>query len=252
MTSTNLEGCYWKFRMPKRLVLLGLLLLVSPVFSQGDPSGAEDAYLLTKGRGFGVLTFSLDQRNAENENQLLRQVVDQDKFNYRVTAASGYALQNNFTLGLGISYGREREDVTFVNQDDQEITSRRIGQDISFIPNLRKYIPLGTGRLQIFVQTDLRFTLGESLQRDFLLAEVEKVEENYAEIRLGVQPGVVLFFTRNWAFEASVGFAGISTEWATKTINDDEDNQTKIQESSIDLKINLLALNLGVAYYFDF
>jgi hypothetical protein len=231
---------------------LGFCFLVSPVFAQADPSGLSEDYMITPGRGYSVLTFSLDQRNAENENQLLRQVIDQDKFDYRVTASGGYALKNNFTLGLGFSYGRQREDITFVNQDDEEITTKSVGQDVSFIPNIRKYVPLGSGRLQIFVQTDLRASFGESLQRDFLAAEVQKTEEDFVELRLGVQPGVVLFFTRHWAFEASVGVAGVSSRWSTRTFNEDQANQTKIQQSSIDLKLNLLALNLGVAYYFDF
>jgi ABC-type tungstate transport system substrate-binding protein len=102
------------------------------------------------------------------------------------------------------------------------------------------------------VQTDLRLSLGESLERNFMAMEVEKIEENFTEIKLGVQPGVVLFFTRQWAFEASVGIAGVTSRWTTQTVNDDQANETKIQQSSIDLRLNLLALNLGVAYYFDF
>jgi hypothetical protein len=224
--------------------------MCSPAFAQQESKEDEEDYTLTKGRGYAVITFSLDQRNAENENQLLRQVIDQNKFDYRITASGGYALNDNFTIGLGFSYGRQREDITFLNEDEDEITSRSLGHDVSFIPNIRKYIPLGTGKLQIFVQTDLRVSLGESLQRNFLLTDVEKTEEEFVELRLGVQPGVVLFFTREWAFEASVGVAGLSSRWSTKTFNDDQANQTKIYQSSADLKLNLLALNLGVAYYF--
>lgn len=231
--------------------VLALLLccLCSPAFSQSD-AGDADTYLITPARGYGVLTFSLDQRDAQNENQLFRQVIDQDKFDYRIIASGGYALKNNFTVGLGFSYAREREDITFLNDEGQEITSRSVGQDISFIPNIRKYVPLGEGKLQVFVQTDLRVSFGESLQRDFMVAEVDKKETDFIELRLGIQPGMVLFFTREWAFEASVGVAGVSSRWTTQTFNNDEANQTKIHQSSIDLKLNLLALNLGVAYYF--
>jgi len=239
-------------QMKKWVCFVGSCFLLGTAFAQEDVSGETESYAITPGRGYGVLTFSLDQRNAQNENQLFRTVIDQDKVNYRVTASGGYALKNNFTVGLGLSYGRQREDITFLNEDEEEITSKSLGQDVSFIPNIRKYVPLGAGKLQIFIQTDLRISLGESLQRDFLPAEIEKVEENFTELKLGVQPGVVLFFTRNWAFEASVGIAGVTTRWSTKTFNDDQANQAKIQESNIDLKLNLLALNLGVAYYFDF
>ena len=239
------------FRLNVLIGLLGLFFFAPPVFAQEDLTDSAEDYTVAKGRAYGVLTFSLDQRDAENENQLLRQVIDQNKLDYRVIASGGYALKDNFTVGLGFSYGRQREDITFLNEDEEEITSKSVGQDVSFIPNIRKYIPLGVGKLQIFVQTDLRLSLGESLERNFMAMEVEKIEENFTEVKLGVQPGVVLFFTREWAFEASVGVAGLTSRWTTQTLNNDEANQSKIHQSSIDLKLNLLALNLGVAYYFD-
>jgi hypothetical protein len=249
MTSQILKKYFANRSIQIWIGLLGSFFISASAFAQGAAS--QEDYTITKGRAYGVITFSLDQRDAQNENQLLRQVIDQDKLDYRIVASGGYALKNNFTLGMGFSYGRQRQDITFLNEDDEEITSKSVGQDVSFIPNIRKYVPLGAGKLQIFVQTDLRLSLGESLQRDFLFAEVEKIEENFTEVRLGVQPGVVLFFTREWAFEASVGVAGVTSRWTTKTINDDQANETKIQQSSIDLKLNLLQLNLGVAYYFD-
>ena len=251
MTSGKRDQFCGRCQARQWVVFLGLcFFMMFSAFSQSGSTDTAEDYTIAKGRGYGVITFSLDQRDAENENQLLRQVIDQEKLDYRITASGGYALKDNFTVGLGFSYGRQREDITFLNEDEEEVTSRSVGQDVSFIPNIRKYIPLGMGKLQIFVQTDLRLTLGESLQRNFLLTDVEKIEEDFVELRLGVQPGVVLFFTREWAFEASVGVAGVSSKWTTKTFNEDKANETRIQQSSIDLKLNLLALNLGVAYYF--
>lgn len=233
------------------MVLIPLLFLGGTLSAQQSWTDSDEDFTLTRGRGYSNLSFSLDQRKAENEDQLLRMVIDQDKLNYRITTAGGIALKDNFTVGLGISYGRQRQDITFLDEDEEEITSESVGQDISFIPNFRKYIPLGAGKFQIFVQTDLRISLGESLQRNFLSNDVEKIDENFTELRLGVQPGLALFFTRNWAFETSVGIAGLSSRWTTKTVNNDTANQTKIQQSSADLRLNLLTLNLGVAYYFN-
>jgi hypothetical protein len=225
--------------------------LFTPLFGQEVPAEeSKDDRLVTKGRGFLSLSFSLDQRRAENESQLLREVVSQNQYNYRITLNGGYALANNLTLGLGMSYGREKEDVTFLDDNDDEVTSRFLQQDISFIPNMRNYIPLGNGTLQIFVQTDMRFSFAESLQRDFYPDEIDKTEGDVFEYRLGVSPGVLLFFDRHWAFEASVGLAGLTSRVTKETFNDDLENQTKIVKTDIDLRLNLLALNLGVAYYF--
>jgi hypothetical protein len=244
------HGRIQAFRHLKKLFCaLSAFFLFTALFGQESQPAPDDDRLITKGRAYVSLSFSLDQRRAENESQLLREVIDQDRLRYRVTVNGGYAVGNNLTLGLGLSYGREKEDLTFL-EDGEEVTSRFLEQDISFIPNMRNYIPFGKGTFQIFVQTDMRFSFAESLQRDFFPDEVEKIERDVFEYRLGVSPGVLLFFDRHWAFEMSVGLAGLTSRITEETVNDDEDNRTRIVKTDIDLQINLLALNLGVAYYF--
>ncbi|GAL66781.1 hypothetical protein JCM19301_1325 [Jejuia pallidilutea] len=192
----------------------------------------------------------MDQRNAENENQLIRQVIDQNKYDYTITANAGFAIKDNLTLGFSAGYGRAKEVITFLDQDDMEVQSNLLEQSFSFLPNLRQYIPIGEGRLQIIVQTQLGFTFGESLQRDFMMNDVNKIETDFIDFQLGINPGLVLFFNRNWALETTVGVAGFSARLDEKTVNNDVDAQEKVQTTNIDLKLNLLELSLGVAYYF--
>lgn len=235
----------------KRLFcIFSTLLLFAPLFSQENPPSPKDDKMITRGRSFVILSFSLDQRKAENEAQLFRQVIDQDRLNYRVNVNGGYAFKDNLTLGLGLSYGREREDITFFDENGTEVTSRFVRNDISFTPNMRNYVPFGSGTFQIFVQTDMRFTFAESLQRDFFPEEINKIERDVFEYRLGVSPGALLFFDRNWAFEVSVGLAGLTSRVTEEVVNDNEEDKTRIVKTDIELRINLLALNLGVAYYF--
>ncbi|MBL7471250.1 hypothetical protein [Robertkochia sediminum] len=241
----------FNFKTDKILLLYMLCLLLCPlgVYAQNQQDDPGDPPMVAKGRFYTNLAFSLDQRNAKNEDQLLREVIDQDKLNFRISSAAGYALKDNFTIGLGLSYGRLQEDITFINEDDQEQTNCSLGHDVSFIPNIRQYVPVNKS-FQIFVQADFRFSIGEELTRKFLPNEIEKIEGNFIETRLGVTPGAVLFFNRNWAFETSVGLVGLSSKWSEETVNNDEANRARITENNIDLKVNLLSLNLGVAYYF--
>ena len=59
-----------------------------------------------------------------------------------------------------------------------------------------------------------------------------------------------MFFDRHWALEATVGIAGLSTRIEEEVLNNDEQNKQRITETNIDLRLNLLSLNLGVAFYF--
>lgn len=236
---------------PTRLVITILIVLCTlhcAVAQDGTP--VQEDYGISKGRYYGSLTFSLNSRKAENEDQLLRQVIDQDRYTYRVIGNGGYAIKDNFTLGLSLAYGQSKEDITFLDENDDELNSKRLQRGISFTPNMRNYIPIGKGKLQIVVQTQLGFTFGESLQRIYAQDNVDKIESDFFEFDIGVSPGIVLFFTRNWAFETRVNVAGLSTRVENLVTNNDESNKQRIEETKIDLRLNLLELNLGVAYYF--
>lgn len=231
------------------LILICAVLLHSAAISQ-EASTDKPYYLVEKGRFFSTLTFSLDQRQAENEDQLLRFVIDQNRLNYQISGSGGYAIKDNMTFGLGLGYGRQREEITFEDENGEEATSKRLQQGLLFVPTFRNYVPLGHGKIQILVQTELGFTFGESLERVFSQNEVDKIEGSFFEGRFGVSPGAVLFFDRNWAFETTVGIAGFSVRVEEKVMNDMEDERQRVVESGIDLRLNLLQLNLGLAYYF--
>ena len=174
-------------------------------------TGTDETFFISKGRAYGSLTFSLDHRTAENENQLLRLLIAQDRYNYRIMGNGGYAIKDNFTVGMSAGYGRQREELTYLNENEEEVTSMRLQQGLSIAPNFRNYVPLGNGQLQILVQTELGLTFGESLQRLFYTNESYKINGDFIKIDLGVSPGLVLFFDKNWAFETTVGIAGFST-----------------------------------------
>jgi hypothetical protein len=231
------------------IIFFGLFIAAAS-YAQDLPPETENDYKVSKGRFYSSLTFSLDQRKAENEDQLLRQVIDQDRYDYRIIGNGGYAIKDNFTLGISAAYGRQMEEITFLDENDEEITSKRLEQGFSFAPTMRNYIPIGKGQLQILVQTELSFTFGESLRRDFYLNEIDKINGEFIEIDLGVSPGVVLFFDRNWAFETTVGIAGLSSRIEEEVVNNNEDSKQRVEETAIDLRLNLLELNLGVAFYF--
>lgn len=88
------------------------------------------------------------------------------------------------------------------------------------------------------------------MERVFLTDEIDKISADFLDLEIGVIPGLLMFFDRHWAFETTVGIAGFSMRREKQIQNNDLENQQKVAESSIDLKINLLQLNLGIAYYF--
>jgi hypothetical protein len=232
-----------------RYILLILSVFVCLQIQAQSFGDTDEDLTMSKGRLYYSLTFALNQRKAQNEDQLLRQVIDQNKYDYRIIGNVGYALKDNFTLGVAAGYGRLKEEITYLDDNDQEVTAKRIEQGFSIVPNMRNYIPIGKGRFQVLVQTELGITFGESLERVFYATEMDRIDGNFVEINLGVNPGLVMFFTRNWSFEVTVGAAGLRTRIDESVLNNDEGTKQRVESTDIDLQLNILQLNLGVAYY---
>jgi hypothetical protein len=232
----------------KYLALICCTSIFTEIKAQGVGDSVED-FTITKGRYYSALSLSLETREAQNEDQLLRQVINQDRFNYRITGNFGYALKNNLTLGVSGGYGRLKEEITFLDDNDEEVTSKRIEQGFSIVPNMRNYIPIGKGRLQVLIQTEIGITVGESLERVFTTNDIDRTDGEFLEFSVGVNPGLVLFFDKNWAFEVTVGAAGLRTRIDESVVNNDEGNKERVETTDIDLRLNILQLNLGIAFY---
>ena len=115
--------------------IIFVLLLSSSGFAQGVTDDNENGYLIKKGMFYSALTFSLSQRNAENEDQLLRQVINLDRYTFRVVGNGGYALKDNFTLGLLVGFGESREEITFLDENENEATSKRLQRGVTIAPD---------------------------------------------------------------------------------------------------------------------
>ena len=129
----------------KILTLLIIALTQSAfhrVTAQQSNNNIDDLFKVSKGTMYTSLTFSLDAKDAENEDQLLREVIDQSRLNYQFTINGGYAIKDNFTLGLSLGYGKMKDDITFSIDNEDEITTREIEQGVTIAPTMRNYIPI--------------------------------------------------------------------------------------------------------------
>ncbi len=108
--------------MVKKLITVLLILFCGNTFSQLK---TNSDFIISKGRFYSAFNFSLNQRKAENENQLLRQVIYQDRYNYRAIGNAGYAIKDNMTLGLSLGYGRLKENITYLDENNENVTTDR-------------------------------------------------------------------------------------------------------------------------------
>jgi hypothetical protein len=113
----------------------------------------------------------------------------------------------------------------------------------------RAYIPFGNSK-RVAMFADLHLG-GSFKQGKAFNAGGEYVTGTYNEaytIRLGVDPGFIAFLTDRLAVELNVGVFGVNYSWQNQIHNQVEHGNS--QSASAGFMVNLLALGVGISYYF--
>ena len=252
--------------MKRNLFLLSLILfaLHSSAHAQEDSLVVEQSYtayeLLSSYYGedfkpfkkknvFVGLAFSVADKKLQNADYLIQKVIDGDRLDFDVQLKGGYYTGDYGMLGLNIAYYQNKFEGT-IFRDPDTLLSRSITRGYAFTPNVRSSFPLAPNeRLSFFTEIGITFGVSNTLSRDTKnLDEVQKIFATNYNFRVGLSPGVTFFAMENFAFEVQLDVLGYNLEVIKKTVNGIEESSEV--RNNVDFNINLLSLDLGLAYYF--
>ncbi len=231
-----------------KVLFLGVFFLIAGYSSLLAQSETDSIYFLRKGRLFISPTFSVNNRIAENEDQLLRFVEDQYKLNWDVDINVGYFIKDNFSAGAQLSYESSREEIKYV-ADSKEIEENSYGRGITFSPNIRNYF--GLGKFKIFNQTNIDFSYGEELKRVYKEDDEDKIRSTEINYGISIQPGLAFFVSDLVAVEASLKLLGWESSYKVSTINDNEEEKSIVQKNDVNFSVDILTLHIGIGIYLD-
>jgi hypothetical protein len=239
-----------------RLFLFTLIVTLSSfyAFSQEDSTkrfrGADIDVRLNKGDFMIGGTLGLDLRSAENENQLLQTAVEESKdvFNLRLDGA--YALKDDWFVGLGFLWGVTNRSGDYLDPNSGDLSNVQFRRtSYSFRPFIKNHLPLDRNRrFNLVVQTEMGFSINQSIEESVTNEIVTRKLENELVAGIGVRPGLLAFIMKNFAVEVSVNIAGLG--FSVKEISTTDEPDVKVQSAELDLKIDILQLNLGFISYF--
>lgn len=163
----------------------------------------------------------------------------------------GYVFRDNMMLGARFSYDRTSADVgnaSLVLGDLLNTNLTNVGlikHSYSGILFYRYYMGLGrTQRFAFF--TEVQLGLGGS-QAQQTLSATDGVYETSFDAALGLSPGIMAFITNNVALEVSVNLLGLKYSDVEQVSNQVSTGHRS--SSSLNCKINLLSLGLGLSFY---
>ncbi|MCX2743825.1 hypothetical protein OO013_08110 [Mangrovivirga sp. M17] len=247
-----------------RFILLVVLMLIKPnfIYSQNNQDTVKyTPYELLSSyynqgfkpfakRNFYVgLAFSLEDRKLTNTNDIFQQVIDGERLNYNILLKGGYYTGDFGMAGISFNYYQNKfQGEVFRNPDT--LQSNSITRGFAIIPNFRSSVPLTkNNRLSFFTMLELRFGRSNTLSRNIKnIDEVEKIYGTDYNFRVGLSPGLTFFVMEAFALEVQLDVLGYELNVEESRLNNNE--PSRVIRQNVDFNINLLSLQLGLAYYF--
>jgi hypothetical protein len=102
--------------------------------------------------------------------------------------------------------------------------------------------------LYFFNETAFKFEYSSGISQVDDGTYLTKTRSKIYTFTLGLNPGVSVFIFKGLSFETSVGLLGLSS--SIMRINENGDRHSKFDYNVINFKINLLALDFSLVYFF--
>lgn len=195
------------------------------------------------------LAFSLEDKKVTNTDYLIQEVIDGDRLDFNINLKGGYYTGDYGMVGITLNYYQKNFEGTVFSDPDTAL-SKSITRGYALTPNFRSSVPLTPNeRLSFFTQIGITFGMGNTLSHNTKnLDEINRTYTTSYDLRVGISPGITFFAMENFAFEVQLDLLGYALHAEKKTVNGgDESSQIR---QNIDFNINILSLQLGLAYYF--
>ena len=165
-----------------------------------------------------------------------------------------YFVANNLSVGARFNYNKSQYAVGSANLSLTPDMSFGIDNfhylkhDYSGALFARYFIPFGTSK-RFAMFTELQAAGGYAQSQTYELTELDKhgTHSDIYNFEVGVIPGIMAFFTDNVALEVSVGLIGLNYNKVVQNTN--QVGTSVMTSSGANFKVNLLNINLGIAFY---
>ncbi|RKR12861.1 outer membrane protein with beta-barrel domain [Maribacter vaceletii] len=190
-------------------------------------------------KGSKYLGGSISFNFSNSENNSSNGSVESNNTYLGFAPKLGYAVKDNFIVGLGITsiYSKNNLDYPALNSSESENTSTSIG----VLPFIRGYKSLGS-RLAIYLQAEINYSKN---WRNNKTSNSPEYKSDGRSVFIGFRPGISFLISNKLALEAGIGSLGYSS---SKTEEENQFNENK--NDSFNFSLSSSDLLFGLAYYF--
>ncbi|MDD6777430.1 MAG: hypothetical protein PUD91_00140 [Bacteroidales bacterium] len=214
----------------------------------------EQRVFVPKGQWIAGLSVSFSQSEQSNYSFLIVEGIDGDTYSFKASPLVCYMVKDDLGLGGKLEYSRnrvrmDRADIVLDSETDYSNENfYSISQGFSGMAVLRNYINLGRSkRFGIYNEVQLKLGYSESKLCNGAGNDFTGTFARSYSAGLAVAPGLVAFLNNYSALEVNVGVLGFNYSY-TKQITD-QVKVSHLHTKSANLRLNLLSISFGVAFY---
>lgn len=207
-----------------------------------------------KGQWIVGSSISYSQSEQKDYNFLIIEAASGENYTFKLSPLLCYAFADNMAAGGRFAYKRSLMKVDAMDLE--------IGDDLNFSLNdvyslshsysgvamFRNYISLGKSkRFALFNETQLTLEGGQS---KFVNGKGDDLTGTFSKsfgVSLGAAPGMVAFINNYTAVEVSIGVLGLNYSHTRQVT--DQIHVANQSSSSINFKINIFSIGMGIAFY---
>ena len=196
------------------------------------------------------LKASYSQYGLEEYDFLIVDAIGAGGYSFDGSVHLGYFFRDNMMLGARFGYNRNNIELNnaSISVSDIELglsDASRLKHTYTGTLFYRYYMGLGQGQRFAFF-TEVQLGLGGSQSKQYLTADNGLYEKAF-NVSLGITPGIMAFITNNLALEVSVDLIGLKYKNIEQISN--QLSTGSMNTSSLNCKISLLSLGLGLSFY---
>ena len=207
-----------------------------------------------RGNIFAGTTLFLLQGSTNDEtlNVLFGDIYSAEGYTFRVEAFGGYFVRSAMALGARAGFSRTNLDIDFsLLEDIADVSERRQYLSNAFFvqPFLKNYFKVFDSKnIYFFNETSLMVEYSYGISQTDDDEDISKTKNRSWTFQFGINPGLSILVLDRFAFESSVGLLGLSSSFME--IEENRETRSKIVYNIVNFKINLLALNFSLVYFF--
>lgn len=253
----------------KSKIFIALLSLVAFAFSAtsadstkstkkggllGSLYPVEEDEAIHRGNFLAGATLFLLQGNSDEDalNILFGDIYKAEGYTFTAETFCGYFIRDAMAVGARAGYSRTYVDVDYsILEDLADVKEHRkyVSNGFFVQPFLKNYLKvLNSKNIYFFNETSLTVEYSYGISQSDDGDDISKTRNHGWTFKFGINPGLSIMVLDRLAFETSVGLLGLNSSWMT--IEENGITHSEVAYNIVNFKINLLALDFSLVYFF--